>query len=136
MLSIEDHPGTVPAPAFQAQCYGLADLGLIPREAVEALLGDRVDLARELSPVTHVDKRTAPTFVWATAADPPGLPNALAWAEVLARHEVPVELHIYPEGGHGVGLADGVAYGPHGHQSIPHTAQWTEAFHRWILHIT
>lgn len=83
VLSVEDAPAHVPRPAFQAQCYGLADLGLIPESAVEALLGDKVHLATELSPVTHVDERTAPTFAWTTAQDPPGLPNALAWARVL-----------------------------------------------------
>lgn len=46
---------------FHAQAYGLADLSLLPAEAVAALLGDRSDLARELSPVTHVDGNTAPS---------------------------------------------------------------------------
>lgn len=132
VLSVEDAPAHVPRPAFQAQCYGLADLGLIPESAVEALLGDKVHLATELSPVTHVDERTAPTFAWTTAQDPPGLPNALAWARVLGGHGVPVELHVYPEGWHGLGLADGVAYGEHGHQAVPHTAQWAGAFERWV----
>lgn len=102
------------------------DLRIFPVSG--ALLGDRVDLASELSPITHIDRDTPPTFVWTTAPDPPGLPNALAWAAALAAHEVPVELHVYPEGRHGVGLADGVAYGDHGHDRIPHTAQWTSAF--------
>lgn len=134
ILSMEEPPVRVPHPAFHAQCYGLADLNLLPPSAVEALLGDRVHLADELSPITHVDQHTAPTFVWSTAQDPPGLPNALAWAQALARHEVPVELHVYPEGWHGVGLADGVPYGDHGHEAIPHTAQWTDAFERWVAH--
>ena len=62
------------------QPYGLADLDLLPPGAVAALLGDAVHLATELSPITHVDASTAPTFVWATAQDGPGLPNALAWS--------------------------------------------------------
>ena len=45
---------------------------------------------------------------------------------------MPVELHVYPEGWHGLGLADGVAYGEHGHQAVPHTAQWAGAFERWV----
>lgn len=136
VLSIENSPQRVPRPAFQVQCYGLADLALLPPSAVEALLGDHVGLARELSPVSHIDNRTSPSFIWATAGDPPGLPNALAWTQALAEHEVPVELHIYPEGWHGVGLADGVAYGEHGHQHLPHTATWTSACQLWLAHIT
>ena len=131
-LTVEPAPNRVPRPAFQIQCYGVADLRLLPPDAVAALVGDDADLVRQLSPVTHVDASTAPTFVWATAQDGPGLPNALAWAQALADHQVPVELHVYPEGGHGVGLADGVAYGEHGRRAIPHTAQWTEACRRWL----
>lgn len=134
VLSVEQPPARVPRPAFQVQSYGIGDLSLIPHEAVAALLGENVHLARELSPVTHVDERTAPSFVWATAPDPPGLPNALAWAQVLAAAGVPVELHVYPEGWHGVGLADGIAHGPHGHAAIPHTAQWTTACRHWLEH--
>lgn len=136
VLSIEEQPTRVPRPVFHAQSYGLADLTLIPVEAVAALLGDRVDLAHELSPINHVDSDTAPSFVWATAQDPPGLPNALAWACTLAAHAVPVELHVYPEGRHGVGLADGVAYGKHGSDRIPHTAEWASAFQRWVKYVS
>ena len=122
-------------PAFHIQSYGLADLGLLPDGAVAALLGDKRHLAAELSPVHHIDEETSPSFIWATAQDPPGLPNALEWARVLAAHDVPTELHIYPEGHHGVGLADGVAYGPHGRERIEHTAQWTLACERWLRHL-
>ena len=132
-LSVEPPAGRPPRPAFHIQSYGLADLALLPPGAVAALLGDAVDLAAELSPVDHVDPGTAPTFVWATAQDGPGLPNALAWTRALAEHAVPVELHVYPEGGHGVGLADGVGYGEHGRVAIPHTAQWRQACQRWLI---
>lgn len=132
VLSIEPPRPLVPQPAFQIQSYGLADLSLLPREAVTVLLGDAVHLAVELSPVSHIDERTAPTFVWTTAHDGPGLPNALAWTRALAEHDVLVELHVYPEGPHGVGLADGVAWGQHGHLRLPHTAQWTQACERWL----
>lgn len=132
VLSFEPPVEAVPRPAFHIQSYGLADLALLPPPAVEALLGDRMADADELSPVRHVDGDTAPTFVWATGQDGPGLPNALEWARALAEHEVPVELHVYPEGGHGVGLADGVPYGEHGRSSIPHTAGWTRACADWL----
>lgn len=132
VLSFEEPLARVPRPMFHVQSYGVADLGLLPAGAVAGLLGDHVERAVELSPVTHVDERTAPTFVWTTAQDAPGLPNALAWARVLAGHGVRVELHVYPEGRHGVGLADGVAWGEHGRLAIPHTARWTAALRTWL----
>lgn len=134
-LSIEPEPLHSVRPAFQVQSYGLADLGLLPDEAVAALLGDKQHLSAELSPVNHVDAKTSPSFIWATAQDPPGLSNALEWARVLASHGVSTELHLYPEGRHGVGLADGVAYGLHGRERLAHTAQWTTACRQWLTHL-
>ncbi|WP_349827411.1 alpha/beta hydrolase [Brevibacterium litoralis] len=137
VLSIEEPPvpAPLPRPAFHIQSYGVADLALLPEPAVRGLLGDSMHLAGELSPARHVDEWTPPTFVWATAQDPPGLPNALEWTRALSAAEVPVELHVFPDGGHGVGLADGVAHGPHGHESLPHTAQWSRACETWLHHI-
>jgi acetyl esterase/lipase len=132
VLSLEASPKDVPRPSFQIQSYGLVDLSLIPDEAVKALLGDRPDLAYELSPINHIDNSTCRSFIWATAQDAPGLPNALALTRVLAEHAVPVELHVYPEGGHGLGLADGVVFGRHGGDRFPHTSEWTSALTEWI----
>lgn len=134
-LSIEGLHEYVPRPRFQIQSYGLADLRLLPPEVVDSLLKDAVHLIDELSPITHVDEQTSPTFIWTTAQDPPGLPNALAWAQALANHKVPVELHVFPDGPHGVGLADGVMYGKHGQHRIPHTARWTTACEYWLASV-
>lgn len=113
--SIEAIDEPPPRPSFHIESYGLADLDLLPGEAVANLLGQRLDLKDELSPARWVDARTSPTFVWTTAQDPPGLPNALEWARVLSAHEVSVELHVYPQGWHGVVLAGGTGCGAHGH---------------------
>lgn len=101
---------------------------------MRGLLGDKFQLEDELSPARRVDERTSPTFIWATASDPPGLPNALEWARVLGENQIPMELHIYPEGRRGIGLADGVVYGSHGDDAIPHTAQWSRSAGRWLRH--
>ncbi|WP_211246448.1 alpha/beta hydrolase [Amycolatopsis taiwanensis] len=135
VLSIEDGVADPPRPDFAILAYALADLDLLPPEAVEGLLGELSSIKDELSPAKHVDSTVCPTFVWATAQDPPGRPNALEWARVLAEAEVPVELHIYPRGGHGIGLADGVEYGGQSHIFIAHnahTATWTDACKAWL----
>lgn len=135
VLSIEDGVTDPPRPDFAILAYALADLDLLPPVAVEALLGDLISIKDELSPAKHVDATVCPTFVWATAQDPPGLPNALEWTRVLAAAEVPVELHIYPGGSHGIGLADGVEYGGKEHVFIAHnahTASWAAACEAWL----
>lgn len=136
VLSIEDGVTEPPRPDFAILAYALADLDLLPPAAVEGLLGDElISIKDELSPAKHVDPSVCPTFVWATAQDPPGLPNALEWTRALAAAQVPVELHVYPRGTHGMGLADGVEYGGQGHVFITHnahTATWTDACRAWL----
>ncbi len=47
-----------------------------------------------------------PTFIWQTSDDPAvPLDNALLLASALRRAGLPLEMHVYPHGGHGLGLA-------------------------------
>jgi acetyl esterase/lipase len=57
----------------------------------------------------HVDADTPPTFLWHTAEDA-GVPaeNSLMYATALLAHDVPAELHLYEQGKHGLGLAEGM----------------------------
>ncbi|KHD72254.1 xylanase [Actinoplanes utahensis] len=132
VLRSEQLAGPPPRPDFAILAYSPADLHLLPDEPVQWILDGRMDLRGELSPARNIDAATCPTFLWATAEDPPGFPNALAYASALFDAGVPVELHIYPRGRHGLGLANGVAYGEHGDIHIPHTARWAEACRAWL----
>ncbi|MFI5938452.1 alpha/beta hydrolase [Actinoplanes sp. NPDC051494] len=132
VLSIEDLPEPPPRPDFAVLAYSLADLRLLPEAPVSFVLDGRTELRDELSPGLHIDSETCPAFLWATAGDQPGFVNTMAMANAYFTAGIPVELHIYPRGGHGVGLADGVAYGEYGHADIPHTAQWTRACAAWL----
>lgn len=51
----------------------------------------------------HVDAETPPTFLWHTAQDA-GVPveNSLRFAHALSANKIPYELHILPEGPHGM----------------------------------
>lgn len=73
------------------------------------LLGDAYtdgDLARQLSTDLQVTEQSAPAFLWHTADDP-GVPmqHSLQYAQACREHGVPVELHVYESGRHGLGLA-------------------------------
>jgi len=78
------------------------------RGSVRNLLGDTPDpqLAEDLSNEKRVTAQTPPAFLFHTADDP-GVPveNSLAFAQALHQAGVPVELHVFPKGRHGVGLA-------------------------------
>ena len=85
---------------------------------VRNLLGDNPppSLLESLSNEKQVTADTPPTFLWHTVADP-GVPveNSLSFAAALRAHGVPFELHLFPHGRHGLGLAaeeDGVRQWP------------------------
>ena len=74
------------------------------------LLGDNPseDQVRSLSNETQVTAETPPTFLAHTNADA-GVPaeNSLLFAMALRKAKVPVELHLFEKGQHGLGLGGG-----------------------------
>ena len=93
--------------------------------SIENLLGpDAPDgVRREMSLELHVSEATPPAFLWHTAEDG-GVPveNSLLFAQALSKHHVPFELHVYPHGCHGLGLAP----------DLPHVATWLGLCCEWL----
>lgn len=56
------------------------------------------------SPEVSVTTNTPPTFMVMAQDDPVGVENLLVYGTALTQAKVPMELHIYPRGGHGYGL--------------------------------
>ena len=78
------------------------------RGSVQHLVGDPAPagLAEEMSTERRVTARTPPTFLFHTADDASvPVENSLVFAQALRTAGVPVELHVFPTGRHGVGLA-------------------------------
>ncbi|MBN1937863.1 MAG: hypothetical protein JW934_24630 [Anaerolineae bacterium] len=48
--------------------------------------------------------------------------NSLLYARALSAHRVPFELHVYPQGRHGLGLAS----------EDPHVATWIDLCTEWL----
>lgn len=75
----------------------------------QSLLGDNPapGLKESLSAETRVTPETPPCFLWHTAEDD-NVPveNCLVFSEALHRCGVPFELHVFPHGRHGKGLAN------------------------------
>ena len=72
------------------------------------LLGPNPDpkLLASLSNDLQVTAQTPPTFLFHTTADPAvPVENSINFYLALHKAKVPVEMHIYERGGHGVGLA-------------------------------
>lgn len=61
----------------------------------------------ELAPSQLVTEKTPPTFVWLTKEDPVvPIENATVYHEALQKAGVPVEMHLFETGTHGLGLAE------------------------------
>lgn len=117
-------PAEVRRPDAAVLCYPVVSMVDHPHLGSRLnLLGDPGDAAaRALSVEARVDAATPPTFLWHTAEDPSvGVEHALAAAGALHRHDVPVELHVYPHGRHGLNLAVGETAG-----------EWAFAAVRWL----
>jgi acetyl esterase/lipase len=85
------------------------------RESIMNLAGSNPppELLASLSCEKRVTAETPPCFLWHTGRDKQvPLENSVAFASALRAHDVPFELHLYQEGGHGLGLDAGVAWGP------------------------
>ncbi len=81
----------------------------------------------------NVAADTPPAFIWHTAADalvPIG--NSLMLAEAYAEAGVSFELHIYPEGPHGAGLATEAASMGIKEIVLPDVAKWHGLSSSWI----
>ena len=92
---------------------------------VSNLLGDDadLDLRLSLSNQYQVSPETPPAFLWHTADDQTvPVENSLLFATALSKSEVPFELHVFPKGAHGAGLAE----------DNPVLSQWTTLCAVWL----
>ena len=80
-------------------------------------------LVELLSNEQQVTARTPPTFLWHTADDSAvPVENSLLFFEALHKAGVPGELHVFPHGRHGLGLAPG----------DPAVSQWPRLCAVWM----
>jgi acetyl esterase/lipase len=74
-----------------------------------------------LTPELKVNKNTPPMFIFQTADDPYGN-SSLTMAGALRKSKVPVEMHLYPKGGHGYGMRPG----------NPAAEEWPSLANTWL----
>lgn len=114
-------------PDFSILCYPVISLkeNFTHGGSRRNLLGENPDaeLVESLSNETQVSEQTPPTFLFQTNADKPvPAENCIAYFLALRKHNVPVELHVYQEGRHGVGLA----------ADDPVLSTWSERLADWL----
>ncbi len=84
--------------ADRASCRPDFQILIYPGGLTKKEEGDKV------APEVAVTTNTPPTFIAMAGDDPVRVENALGYVLALRNAKAPVELHVYPTGGHGYGL--------------------------------
>lgn len=104
------------------------------RGSIESVVGTKTPTEEQLRAVSleyHVDENTVPAYIWHTTTDTcVPVQNSLFFASELAKHKIPFEMHIFPNGPHGLSLAR-----PETNQGRPcdqpEVAQWIDEAIDW-----
>ncbi len=122
-------------------CYPVITSGeYAHRGSFESLLGERdtdMELLEKVSLEKQVTKDTPRTFLWHTYEDGSvPLENTLLFAGALRKCQIPIEMHIYPRGGHGIALANEETQSMDGGNTIvPEAQNWIRMAGRWIQNL-
>lgn len=125
-------------PNAQILCYpviSMANPSLFHYNSRMNLLGEEnLSFAEKVSPELIVDEKTPLAFIWHTFTDASvNVINSYEYAAALRRKNVPTELHIFPEGPHGLGLVKNTPLAPSTGEIIcDHVAQWVDLFKKWL----
>ncbi len=80
-----------------------------------------------------VSENTCPAFIWHTFTDGTvPVENSLLMAEAMRANGIPFELHIFPEGPHGLSLANAETATVNPKSINPHTEVWADLAISWV----
>lgn len=118
-------------PNAQILCYpviNMTDETIRHNGSMKNLLGDeQLHLQPEVSPDLIADEKTPPAFIWHTAADGAvSVINSYRYATRLREVGVSVEMHIFPEGNHGLGIP---------REKNPYVTRWADMLAEWLQFI-
>ena len=105
------------------------------RDSFVALLQDRYDeLVERMSLEKRVTEFTPPTFLWHTFEDKlVPIENTLLFTQALNEKKVPFELHVFPNGEHGLSLANEETRSSNNKGMLPTRCQpWISMAGAWI----
>ena len=85
-----------------------------------------LEIKKKLSLEENVDENSPPAFIWHTAEDKTvPVIGSLLLTEKYAKHGIPVSLHVYPYGCHGIALGDQFTHCKPGERE-PFATRWLD----------
>jgi len=117
-------------------CYPVitSQMGISNRSSFYNLLGKNQDekVYEEMSLEKFINKDTPPAFIWHTFDDREvHVANALIFAQGMKRNNIPFEMHIFPEGPHGLALCDERTDNT-GYFTNEHVKRWFDLCVDWL----
>lgn len=137
-LGLEAPQGELLRPNGMILCYPVITAGeFAHRGSFENLLGEReAELSGKMSLETQVSHKTPRAFIWHTFADQSvPVENSLLLACAMRRAGIPIELHIYPKGGHGLSLANRLSMSRDGGGIQEECSSWILLAKTWLEHL-
>ncbi len=124
---IDELDKVCPLPNASILCYPVIHLpdetNIAHVGSYKNLLGENTDYAK-YSPNLLVSDTTPTAFLWHTSDDAVvNVINSYLYAKALREHNIKHEMHIFPSGYHGLGVAT----------NMPHVAQWTGLLKNWLI---
>ncbi|MBQ7363037.1 MAG: alpha/beta hydrolase [Clostridia bacterium] len=112
-----------PTPNAQILCYPVTDFQAHLGSYKNLLGEENLEQRDSVNPMKLADATAPRAFIWHTETDPAvKVTSTLAYAARLHEVGVRCELHVYPEGGHGLGLAD----------KYPSVRRWQDELLFWL----
>lgn len=105
------------------------------QDSIKNLLGESYpEMKEQVSLEDKVGKHTPKTFLWHTFTDPV-VPfwNSFRFAEALGKAGISMEYHLYPQGGHGLSLANEQTANEEGKGVEKVCQSWVPLLRSWML---
>lgn len=138
-LEVDEIEGEKYLPNAQILCYPVIET-VEPYGHIGSgknLLGENYpEFVPQITPDEIAGKETPQAFIWHTFADGSvNVVNSLHYAKKLKEVGTPVELHIFPDGRHGIGLCMGDINSAEEPDILAHNAQWATLLLNWLNYI-
>lgn len=114
-------------------CYPVITSGKYAHQgSIDSIIGSTPtqEMLELVSLEKHVGEHVPPVFIWHCSDDGcVPVQNSLNFMSALSNHSILFEAHIYPEGGHGIALADHCTAAYDGHINTQCASWFKQAVH-------